>query len=87
LESPGFDGIAVGLLNSIAVTIGGVYEVTGSLLVTAVVVGIASALVALVLGLCRGRTRRRSPVATVEPSCWELLKKFCTLDRSRGSTE
>lgn len=53
-ESPSTDGIVVGLVNSVVVIVGGVYELTGSLLVTAVAgAGLTVTLVGLVLGLRR----------------------------------
>lgn len=53
-ESPSTDGIVVGLVNSVVVTVGCVYELTGSPLVAAVAgAGLTVTLVGLVLGLRR----------------------------------
>lgn len=56
---PAPDPIVVSLVNSVAVAVGGVYELTGSLAVAAVAGGGTAALVCLVLGLrCWRGTRR-----------------------------
>jgi hypothetical protein len=50
-ESPRTDGTVVALVNSVAATVGGVYEFTGSLLVSAVAGGLT--IVGLAVGFRR----------------------------------
>lgn len=50
---PSTDKIVVGLVNSVAITVGGVYELTGSPVVAAVAGGLAGTVVGVAVGLHR----------------------------------
>lgn len=52
-ESPSTDGIVIAMVNSVVVTVGGVYELTGSLLVSTVAGGLAITTVGLAVGFRR----------------------------------
>lgn len=52
-ESLGTNGLVVDLINSVVVTVGGVYELTGSPLVSAIAGGLAVTIVGLVIGFRR----------------------------------
>jgi hypothetical protein len=52
-ESTSPDGIVIVLVNSVAATVGGVYELTGSLLVSTVAGGLAITIVGLAVGFRR----------------------------------
>lgn len=62
IERPSIHGIVIDLINSVVVAVGGVYELTGSALVSTVTGGLAITIVGLAMGLGRsGPPRDRSP--------------------------